>query len=467
MNDRRYAMLAQLISWSRHHAALLTAPNTLPLRPATWLRDGTPWLSHTAPMPREPYGYAHWGSDQGLVLLRNPWVEKQSYTLTVDPAWQRPVHAVSVYPEPRVYGDGLSGGDSVTIALAPYETLVLSFAPGAAPAGLPRATDAVGTALIAAVTPAKTTMQRVVFEPIEEPLGADYTSLAPPSGTAIEIRTDFTLTPPAGNTRVRVLALLEGKSVPDACGTLTVDGQEVSWQSNRSDAGFVATGAPVPEYWHFLEAAVPESGTDVSLQLTAQDPEATASIWLVADKPGQDTASLPACLPAPERVSLDSVCVLPPTPLTDVSAETRQAAPIEKIDGVFLDTLEPVHSKQEWGTLQKNRSVWEKELTIGGQCFRRGLGTHANGEIVYNLEGAYRRFLAWAGPDMATYGSLGFTVIVDGQKRWESGKMVRGDAPRQIDVDITGAKELRLVVDDSGNGIAGDHANWANAQLLR
>lgn len=178
MNDRRYAMLAQLISWSRHHAALLTAPNTLPLRPATWLRDGTPWLSHTAPMPREPYGYAHWGSDQGLVLLRNPWVEKQSYTLTVDPAWQRPVHAVSVYPEPRVYGDGLSGGDSVTIALAPYETLVLSFAPGAAPAGLPRATDAVGTALIAAVTPAKTTMQRVVFEPIEEPLGADYKSMS-------------------------------------------------------------------------------------------------------------------------------------------------------------------------------------------------------------------------------------------------------------------------------------------------
>ena len=98
MNDRRYAMLAQLMSWSRDNADLLTAPGTLPLRPATWLREGIPWLSHTAPMPREPYGYAHWGADRGLVLLRNPWVEKQSYALAVDQAIQGPVHAVSLYP---------------------------------------------------------------------------------------------------------------------------------------------------------------------------------------------------------------------------------------------------------------------------------------------------------------------------------------------------------------------------------
>ena len=62
---------------------------------------------------------------------------------------------------------------------------------------------------------------------------------------------------------------------------------------------------------------------------------------------------------------------------------------------------------------------------------------------------------------------LGFTVVVDGQKRWESGKMVRGDAPKQVDVDITGAKELRLLVDDAGNDIMGDHADWADAKLLR
>ena len=134
---------------------------------------------------------------------------------------------------------------------------------------------------------------------------------------------------------------------------------------------------------------------------------------------------------------------------------------------MFLDTLEPAHSKQGWGTLQKNRSVWEKEMTIGGKRFRRGLGTHANSEIVYTLDGTCRRFQAWAGPDMATYGTLGLAVFVDGEKRWESGKMVHGDAPKLVDVDITGAKELRLLVDDAGNDIMGDHADWADAKLLR
>ena len=123
-----------------------------------------------------------------------------------------------------------------------------------------------------------------------------------------------------------------------------------------------------------------------------------------------------------------------------MSEQTRKTAAVEKIDGVFLDTLEPAHSKQGWGTLQKNRSVWEKELNIGGKRFRRGLGTHANSEIVYTLDGTCRRFQAWAGPDMATYGTLGLTVFVDGEKRWESGKMVHGDAPKLVDVDITARK---------------------------
>ena len=104
--------------------------------------------------------------------------------------------------------------------------------------------------------------------------------------------------------------------------------------------------------------------------------------------------------------------------------------------------------------------------TIGGQRYGRGIGTHANSEIVYRLEDKYSRFQAWAGPDMATLGTIGFAVVVDGQERWKSGKMSRGEAPRRVDVDITGAQELRLLVDDAGDNIMGDHADWADARLL-
>ena len=172
-------------------------------------------------------------------------------------------------------------------------------------------------------------------------------------------------------------------------------------------------------------------------------------------------------LPAPESVSLASACVLPPTPLANVKDEVRRPANVEKIDGVFLDALQPLSVVQGWGTLQKNRSVWDKPLTIGGQRFRRGIGTHANSEVVYRLEGKYGRFQAWAGPDMATLGTMCFAVVVDGQERWKSGKMSRGDAPQRVDVDVTGAQELRLLVDDAGDNIMGDHADWADARLLR
>jgi NPCBM/NEW2 domain len=467
MNDQRWAMLAGLINWSRQNADLLTAPNTQPLRSATWLRDGTPWLSHAAPMPREPYGYAHWGAARGLVLLRNPWVQRQSYALTIDASEKVLQHAISVYPEPRVYGKSLAAGQTVEIPLAPYETLVLSIAPGDIPLGLPAAQPTGNQTLAESLGKPRTTLQRVVYATPAQPWGDDFTSLAPASGQAIEIDADFQLHRPDTGKRLRVLALLEGKSVPEASGVLTVDGQEIVLQSLRSDAGFFATGAAVAESWHFLEGTLPPSAAQVSLHAIAEDPGATVSIWLWEDRPGQALPEACNRLPAPECVSLDSACVLPLTPLASIQDELHRSAPVERINGVFLDALQPLSVVQGFGTLQKNRSVWEKPLIIGAKHFRRGLGTHAKSEIVYRLDGKYGRFQAWAGPDMATFGTMGFAVVVDGQERWKSGKMSRGDAPQRIDVDVSGAKELRLLVDDAGDNIMGDHADWAEARLLR
>jgi hypothetical protein len=465
MNDDRWAMLAGLIKWSRANAELLTASNTQPLRPATWLKDGIPWLSFTAPMPRDPYGYAHWGGDKGLVLLRNPWAAKQSHSVKIDLAVKGPVHAVSLYPEPRVYGDVLYAGQTLDVMLAPYETLVLSFATGEVPQGLPKAADCVDNVFVGALTKPATVLRSVIYDETPQPFGADYTSLAPASGKAVEIDADFQVD--VKSARVRVLALFEGKAVPEASGTLKVNDKDIPLRAIRSDAGFTATGIAAPECWQFLEGVLPEGTGTVALRASTQDADATVSIWLLADAPGKGTADLPNALPSPEWISRDGVCVLAPQPASKAGKEVRKTAPIEKIDGVFLDTLDPVSAKQGWGELKKNRSVWDKDLMVGGVHFRRGLGTHAASEIVYSLDGKYRLFQAWAGPDTATNGSMGFAVIVDGQKRWESGRMVRGDAPKRVEVDLTNAKELRLVVDDGGDNIMGDHADWAEARLLK
>ena len=63
--------------------------------------------------------------------------------------------------------------------------------------------------------------------------------------------------------------------------------------------------------------------------------------------------------------------------------------------------------------------------------------------------------------------SVSFEVWLDGQRRWESGLMTQSAAARRVDLDVTGVKMLELVVDDGGDGHTSDHANWAEAQLLR
>ena len=106
-------------------------------------------------------------------------------------------------------------------------------------------------------------------------------------------------------------------------------------------------------------------------------------------------------------------------------------------------------------------------MTIAGRHFRRGLGVHAVSEVVYALNGGYTTFEALVGMDGANRGTGDFEVWVDGTKRWESGRMTWEDAPQAVRVDISGGLELRLRVGDGGDGITGDHANWAEARLLR
>jgi len=47
---------------------------------------------------------------------------------------------------------------------------------------------------------------------------------------------------------------------------------------------------------------------------------------------------------------------------------------------VWLDNLRVNLTSQEWGTPGRNRSVQNAPLSVGGQSFDHGLGTHANRE---------------------------------------------------------------------------------------
>jgi len=97
------------------------------------------------------------------------------------------------------------------------------------------------------------------------------------------------------------------------------------------------------------------------------------------------------------------------------------------------------------------------------------LGTHAQSTIAYDLAAlgrGYERFEALVGiDDEVGGGSVVFQVLVDGEKRFDSGTLTPASAPLPVRVSVRGAKELKLVVTDAGDGISSDHADWAAARL--
>lgn len=139
-------------------------------------------------------------------------------------------------------------------------------------------------------------------------------------------------------------------------------------------------------------------------------------------------------------------------------------------DSIPLTDLEPITARQGWGQPTRDQSVWGKPMRIGDRTFSVGLGTHADCERVYDLEGAFERFEAWVGVDAAVTGHAGgtvvFKVVANGRELFNSG-LLRVDSPAQrVSVPLTGVNELTLIVTDAGDGISADHANWAEAVLI-
>jgi glucose/arabinose dehydrogenase len=139
----------------------------------------------------------------------------------------------------------------------------------------------------------------------------------------------------------------------------------------------------------------------------------------------------------------------------------------------YLSDLPWASATNGWGPVERDRSNAEASagdgatLTLNGVTYAKGLGVHAASEVRYVLGGSYTRFRADVGVDdeVGTNGSVVFEVWVDGVKAHDSGVMTGGSATQSVDVDVTGAQQLRLVVTDAGDNMNYDHADWANARL--
>ncbi len=135
---------------------------------------------------------------------------------------------------------------------------------------------------------------------------------------------------------------------------------------------------------------------------------------------------------------------------------------------VWLDELDLSAATQGYGIPMKNKSNEGKTLTIAGETFERGFGTHAVSSLMVLLDGKVVSFTAKVGVDDEVKGqnpAVEFELYGDGEKLWSSGIMRLGDAARPCSVQLSGVKKLELVVADGGNGNYYDHANWVDAKF--
>jgi hypothetical protein len=79
---------------------------------------------------------------------------------------------------------------------------------------------------------------------------------------------------------------------------------------------------------------------------------------------------------------------------------------------VYLDTLTPTSTRQGHGKLSLRTNIPGQPLRIAGRSFEHGLGTHAPGRTIYELDGSEVRFRAWVGVDgtVREHGSVSFAV---------------------------------------------------------
>ena len=143
---------------------------------------------------------------------------------------------------------------------------------------------------------------------------------------------------------------------------------------------------------------------------------------------------------------------------------------------IFLSDLTPTSSLVHGG-LKVDKDYYNETIRMDGEEYKKGIVMHVEApqgfsEVIYEVEG-YRAFRADIGlshRDEPAAGSVIFFVYIDdGKGDWiekYKSDVIKHETPTiPLEIDISGAKELRLYCTDADGSINSDHATFANAVL--
>ena len=138
---------------------------------------------------------------------------------------------------------------------------------------------------------------------------------------------------------------------------------------------------------------------------------------------------------------------------------------VEAENVALLSKLKMGKFFQEWGEPQMNTTVEHHKLTLDGEPFRYGIGSHANSAIEFPLPRAFDWLHVVVGLDDESACGDGafFAVEADGREIYRSKKLYTTDKER-LKLNVSGAKSLNLRV-LMGDDKDCDHGDWTDAWL--
>jgi fibronectin type 3 domain-containing protein len=188
-------------------------------------------------------------------------------------------------------------------------------------------------------------------------------------------------------------------------------------------------------------------GTQYDLVVEYYETTGTATAKLMWSYPGRAESTIPMA----QLYSGTTAAVNAPAYLSDMTATSS------------TNLVGPVERDRSNGNSARNDG---RTLTINGVQYAKGLGVHAQSEVVYALGGRYKTFFADLGVDdeVGDQGSVVFQVWLDGKLIFTSPMLYGRDPALPVAVDVDGGSQLKLVV-DGGDGALDDHADWAGARV--
>jgi len=160
--------------------------------------------------------------------------------------------------------------------------------------------------------------------------------------------------------------------------------------------------------------------------------------------------------------------------VSDKAIETELSLAVPA--SAYLSDWEPAFMRETWRnlwrSLGRDRSADGKPLTVAGKTYAKGLGSHTEWDVHYDIGGAFARFTAQVGVDDEVLGSprpvgVLFEVVGDGKTLWKSEPVRSGQAPVAVEVDVTGVRDLELRTLNGPDHQGLGHGDWLEARVTK